>query len=141
MTGTEENKELVRRYLQAFNERDHGTLADLLAEDVVEHGVHEELHGADEVREFLESHFETFPDYTGSTDAVVAEDDTVVVRYTARGTRASESETGGDRTAEWTGMAMYRVEDERITEVWLEENRLRMLEQLDAVEPPAHLRL
>ncbi|PSQ83467.1 MAG: DUF4440 domain-containing protein, partial [Bacteroidetes bacterium QS_1_65_9] len=42
---------------------------------------------------------------------------------------------------EWTGMAMYRIADDRIAEVWLEEDRLALLEQLEAVDPPAHLRI
>jgi hypothetical protein len=38
-------------------------------------------------------------------------------------------------------MAMYRIEDGEIAEVWLEEDRLSLLEQLEAIDPPAHLRL
>jgi hypothetical protein len=38
-------------------------------------------------------------------------------------------------------MAIYRVEDDEIVEMWLEEDRLGLLEQLEAVDPPAHLRI
>ena len=144
-TNTSENPDLVRRYLKAFNDRDRETLADLLAEDVVEHGIDEELHGAGAIVDFLDGHFEAFPDYTGTTDAVVAEDDLVTVRYTAEGTHTGEyrgvEPTG--HAAEWTGIAMYRIEDDEIAEVWLEEDRLGLLEQLQLVTPPpqAHLRL
>ena len=135
--------DLVRRYLRAFNDRDEETLRELLADDVVEHGVHEELHGPDEVVAFLESYFETFPDYEGSTEAMIAEGDTVAVRYSARGTQSAELQdvepTG--QAVEWTGIAMYRIENGQIAEVWVEENRLEMLEQLQAVDPPAHLRI
>ena len=138
-----DNKELVREYLNAFNERDESTLADLLADDVVEHGIHEELRGPEEVIDFNRRHFEMFPDYTGSTETMVTEGDTVVVRYSVRGTHSGEFEdvepTG--HTAEWTGMVMYRIDDGRIAEVWVEEDRLGLLEQLEAVDPPAHLRL
>lgn len=144
MSSTEaENKELVRRYLEAFNERDQQTLSELLAADVVEHSIHEELHGFDEIWEFLQAHFETFPDYSGTTEAMVAEDDTVVVRYTVSGTHTGQyrdiQPTGHE--AEWTGMAMYRIEDGEIAEIWLEENRVKLLEHLEAIEPPGHLRL
>lgn len=142
MTATE-NRELVRRYLKAFNDRDHEALSELLADDVVEHGVHEELHGPEEIIDFLQSYFDTFPDYSGTTDTMIAEGETVAVRYSAEGTHSGEYQdiepTG--ETAEWTGMAMYRIEDDRIAEVWLEEDRLGLLEQLQAVDPPAHLRL
>ena len=137
------NTDLVKRYLNAFNERDRGTLTELLADDAVEHGVHETLRGPDEIVDFLESHFEVFPDYTGETEALVAEDDHVVVRYSATGTHSEAfhdvAPTG--QTVEWSGMAMYHIEDGEIAEVWLEENRLGLLEQLEAVDPPGHLRL
>lgn len=144
MSSSEEaNKDLVRQYLNAFNDQDRDRLSDFLADDVVQHGIHEELHGVDEIRDFLQRYFDVFPDYSGDTRATVAEGDTVVVRYSARGTHEGEyldvEPTGN--TAEWTGMVMYRIDDDRIVEIWLEENRLGLLEQLEAVDPPAHLRL
>jgi steroid delta-isomerase-like uncharacterized protein len=141
--STADNRELVRSYLEAFNERDWEALADHLAPDVVEHGVHDELHGPDAVVDFLRSHFEVFPDYSGTTEAMVAEGDTVVVRYTARGTHSDEYRDVGPtgHTVEWTGLVMYRIEDDHIAEVWLEEDRLGLLESLEAVDPPGHLRI
>ena len=142
-TAESEHTDLGRRYLDAFNDRDHETLATLLADDVVEHGIHEELHGVDEIVDFLQAHFEAFPDYSGTTEEVVAEGDTVVVRYRVSGTHSDEyrdvEPTG--HTVEWSGIAMYRIEDGRIAEIWLEEDRLGLLEQLEAVDPPAHLRI
>jgi steroid delta-isomerase-like uncharacterized protein len=141
--STESNRELVSRYLQAFNDRDRDTLAEVLAEDVVEHGVSDELHGVEEIMGFLDAHFEIFPDYTGTTEATVAEDDTVVVRYTVSGTHTGEYQgiepTG--HTVEWSGVGIYRIEDEEIAEIWLEEDRLGLLEGLEVVERPAHLRI
>lgn len=138
-----ENEQLVRRYLNAFNERDRETMSELLADDVVEHGAHEELHGAEEIFEFLDAHFETFPDYSGTTDAMVADGDTVAVRYTVSGTHTGEyldvEPTG--HTVEWTGMAMYRIDDGEIGEIWIESDRLGLLRQLEVVDPPAHLRI
>lgn len=143
MSSANANEQLVRQYLEAFNENDHERISELLADDVVEHGIHEELHGTDEILEFLQRHFDIFPDYSGKTEAVVTEDDTVVVRYTVSGTHRGEYlgvEPTGD-TAEWTGMAMYRIEDGEVAKIWLEEDRLGLLEQLHIVEPPAHLRI
>lgn len=139
----EENKELVRQYLKAFNRRDTEEMSELLTEDVVEHGITEELHGIDRILEFLDAHFDTFPDYAGTTETALAEGDTVAVRYTATGTHTGEYQdiepTG--HTVEWTGMAMYRVEDDKIAEIWIEEDRLGVLRQLEVVEPPAHFRV
>lgn len=140
-----DNEALVRQYLAAFNDRDRETLLDLLADDAVEHGVHEDISGADAIVEFLDGHFEAFPDYSGTTEATVADGDLVTVRYTARGTHTGEYKglepTG--HQAEWTGISIYRVEDGEIAEVWVEEDRLGLLEQLELVDRPphAHLRL
>lgn len=141
--STEANIELVRQYLDAFNRRDREAMTDVLADDVVEHGPHETLRGVDEILEFLDVHFEAFPDYSGQTDHVVAQDDKVVVRYTVGGTHSGTYQgiepTG--HTVEWTGLVMYRIEDDEIAEIWLEADRLGLLEQLEAFDPPAHLRV
>ncbi len=143
MSTPEDNKELVRQYLDAFNQRDRDRLTELLADDVVEHGTHENLHGPDEVFEYLDALFETFPDYSGTTEAISAEDDLVSIRYTVGGTHTGEYEdlepTGN--SVQWTGLGMYRIADGEIAEIWLEEDRMGLHEQLQVVEPPAHLRI
>lgn len=143
MSQTQDNKDIVLSYLDAFNDRDEELLTDHLADDVVEHGAHDELEGVDEILAFLEAHFRTFPDYSGETEAMLAEDDLVAVQYSVSGThtgRYRDIEPTGHKT-EWTGMAMYRIEGEEIAEIWIEEDRLGLLEQLEVVDPPAHLRV
>jgi steroid delta-isomerase-like uncharacterized protein len=143
MSTPEDTTELVQSYLRAFNDRDWEALTDHLAPDAVEHGVHETLDGPEEIVDFLRSYFEVFPDYEGSTETAVAEGDTVAVRYRATGTHSDQYHDVDPtaQTVEWSGMAMYRVEDGQIAEVWVEEDRLGLLEQLEAVDPPAHLRI
>lgn len=140
---TDRQKELVRRYLNAFNDKDRDALSDLVADDVVEHGTHWEVEGFEEFMTYVEENVTTFAEYTGTTEEMVAEDDTVVVRYTVSGTHEGEylgiEPTG--REVEWTGIAMYHIEDDEIAEIWIESDQLGLLEQLGLVEPPAHLRL
>jgi steroid delta-isomerase-like uncharacterized protein len=143
-TSETDNEALVRQYLDAFNDRDRDTMAELLADDVVEHGAHEELDGFDEIVDFLDTYFEVFPDYSGTAEQIIAEGDTVAVRFTARGTHTGEFrdvEPTGHK-AEWSGIAMYRIEDDEVAEIWVEEDRLEVLETLEAVDPAhAHLRV
>lgn len=140
-----ESKATVRKYLEAFNDRDREALESLIAEDAVEHGVHERLRGADAIIEYLVAHYEAFPDYAGEHEAIVAEDDLVTVRYTATGTHtgAFKGVEPTGRRVEWTGLSMYRIEDGQIVESWVEEDRLGLLEQLEMIDAndPAHLRL
>lgn len=135
----------VRSYLRAFNERDHDAIRDHVADDVVHHGIHEDLEGPDALLEYLERHFQAFPDYRGDMERLIADADCVCVRYTAAGTHTGEYE-GVEPTglaATWSGLAMYRVEDGEIAKIWIEEDRLGLLEQLEMLEDsvPAHLRL
>lgn len=139
----EQHKELVRQYLEAFNGKDREALSEVVADDVVEHGTHWEVEGFEEFIDYVEENVNTFADYTGTTEEMIAEDGTVTVRYTVRGTHEGEylgiEPTG--REVEWTGIAMYAVEDGEIAEIWIESDQLGLLEQLGLVEPPAHLRL
>lgn len=142
-TSSVSNKDIVREYLDAFNDQDRDALAEVVADDVVEHLPHEEVHGIDEFLENPWANLKAFPDYVGTTNVMMAEGDKVAVRYTVEGTHEGEYYTiqpTGQRV-EWTGMAMYRVEDDEIAEIWLEEDRLGLLDQLGVVEPPAHLRV
>lgn len=138
-------RSVVKTYLSAFNERDEATLSSVLADDVVEHGIHDTVRGIDAVIERLERHHTAFPDYSGTLHQMIVDDDLVSVRYTARGTHTGAyrdvEPTGLEAT--WTGLAMYRVDDDSIAEIWLEEDRLGLLEQLELVDKtkPAHLRL
>ncbi|MFC7116479.1 ester cyclase [Natronoarchaeum sp. GCM10025703] len=136
-------KQTVQNYLAAFNDQDEEALKEHLADDVVEHGIHDTHHGPEEVVELHRSHFDVFPDYSGSTEAMIAEDNIVTVRYTASGTQTAEFEDiePTQHKAEWSGMVQYRIEDDEIAEIWIEEDRLGLLEQLEAVDPPAHLRI
>ena len=137
------NTDVVKQYLNAFNDRNWEELPRFLADDVVEHGIHGKHRGAEEILKFLQRHFRIFPDYAGETEAIHAADDVVMVRYTATGTHTGEYhdvEPTGLKAA-WSGIAIYRVEDETIAEIWLEEDRLGLLEQLEAIDPPAHLRI
>ncbi|PSP83028.1 DUF4440 domain-containing protein [Halobacteriales archaeon QS_1_68_17] len=139
----QENKEMVRRYLDAFNDFDRDALSAVLADDVVEHGATREVEGFDEFVEFVDRNQDTFSGYTGSTEAICAEDDLVTVRYTVSGTHDGEylgiDPTGKDVT--WSGIAMYRIENGEIAEIWIEEDRLELLQQLEGYDPPAHLRI
>lgn len=142
---SEDTRAIVNTYLTAFNDRDEDVLSEVLADDVVEHGVHETVHGVEAVIDRLDRHHTAFPDYSGVLHETVAEGDIVCVRYSARGTHTGkyrEVEPTGLK-ATWTGIAMYRIEDGEIAEIWLEEDRLGLLEQLEYVDrtEPAHLRL
>lgn len=138
-TVTRTSKDVVQRGFDALNDRDREAFIELHADDAVVHAFGEEYHGIDAIVDEEFGIFDAFTDLTYTPEYVVAEDQTVAVRWTAAGTHDGEFdgiEATGEEV-EFPAMGMFRVEDERIADVWLVADRLGLMEQLGAVEPPA----
>ncbi len=144
---SKENKEIVRRYYEeALNENRAELLEELIAPDVVNHDplsdetlTPEEARGFDGFRRHVEVFHEAFPDGRVTIDDMIAEGDTVAARFTVEGThdgRFAGIEPSGNKIS-GSNMVFYRIEDGKIVERWLETDKLEMLEQLGAIEPPA----
>lgn len=140
MTTPDENKEIVRRYYEdAFNEERTDLLDELIAEDVVNHDpLSDDTLTADEARGFegfrrhVEVAHEGFPDAAVTIDEMIGEDDKVLVRFEFTGThegRFGGIEPTGERVS-GSNMALFRIEDGKIVERWLESDNLEMLQQL-----------
>ena len=56
---------------------------------------------------------------------------------TAAPTPAPSSTTPTGNHAEWLGIAIYTLRDDRITDAWFAEDILGLLIQLGAIAPPA----
>lgn len=139
MTTTERtNKTRLEQGFDALNEQDREAFVSLHTEDVVVHADDEAVRGIDDVANMEFAFFNAFPDLTLAIDAMVAEGDTVAARWTVTGTHEGPFkglEPTGE-TVEFSNMGMFRFVDGQVAEVWLEGDRLGMLEQLGAVESP-----
>ena len=118
MTTTEANKSVVRRYVDAFNRGDVGTLRELFAPEAVIQGVlkkgqmDEILPIWKELHDGLATHLEI--------EEIVAEGDLVAARYTERGTFQGTflgSQLTG-RSAELVAMEWFVVRAGRIHRRW-----------------------
>jgi len=139
-TSIQDKKAVVQRVEAMVNDQDLDVVPELFAEDLVVrfHGGREELQGRDEFSAYLAETFEAFPDLSMTFEELVGEGDTVVVRYTGRGTHVGEyrgvKPTG--QSVDLSGMRIARVEDGNITEAWGQRDDLGVLAQLGVVEPP-----
>lgn len=140
MTTPDENKEIVRRYYEeAFNEGRTELLEELIGEDVVNHDpISDETLTPEEARGFngfvhhVEAARGAFPDATVTIEDMIAEDDTVLVRFTFEGTNEG-SFAGFEPTnerVETSNMVLMRLEDGKIVERWEESDNLDFLQQL-----------
>ena len=142
--STEQNKELIRRYIEAIdaNESDDWSVVDeYIAEDFVAHNP--PLPGVTLDRDGMKQAAEMFRVATPGSHEIrmqVAEGDLVVSHILGRGIHASDllgiPATG--REVETDGIAIHRVRDGKIVEYWSVTDVARVLQQVGALPgPPA----
>lgn len=142
-TTTQDSKEVVRRSIEeAWNEEDIELVDELVAPDGVQHDptLPDLPRGPDAMKQSIRLYHAAFPDATIEIEQMVAEDDTVAVRWIGRGTHEGElmgvEPTGNE--VEVRGIQFSRVEDGKIAESWIVYDSLGMLQQVGAVpEQPA----
>jgi steroid delta-isomerase-like uncharacterized protein len=136
---SEENKALVRRYVEAFNQGDPDALDELLVPDYVDHNIFPDQEpGLEGYKQAVAGFFSAFPDASITVEDMIAEADKVVTRYTFRGTHQGElmgiAPTGTEVTA--TGIGVHRVAEDMLVEEWGTRDDLGMLQQLGAIPEP-----
>jgi steroid delta-isomerase-like uncharacterized protein len=128
------NKELSRRFTELFSTGDEARADEVLSPDVVMYGSVPggELDGLDAVKGFVAEYRASFPDNTSSVQQQIAEGDTVVTRWRARGTHRGEfgSIPPTGRRYEIHGVTIERIADGKIAEVWAVWDGLELLGQL-----------
>ena len=140
MTSLDGNKALARRYIEeVFNRGNLSAVDDTMAPDVVYHDSLSDspLQGREGAKAFAAALRQSFPDLHLDIEDVIAEDDRVVLRWTARGTHRGAflgvPPTGA--AVRFTGIDIVRIADGRIQEGWAEESNLATLGQLGVPLP------
>ena len=137
---TEELASRARRVVaEVLNGEDGDAMAELLADDVVVHGLGsgEDTKGVEAFAEGLAAWRVAVPDSEDTVDDAVAEGDTVVLFCTRRGTL--ESEYPGvpagavGNSFEIVVVHKFRFEDWRVAEWWRLADALGMARQLGAL--------
>jgi steroid delta-isomerase-like uncharacterized protein len=138
--STQLNKEVVRRaYTELVNEGNYENIEDICHEDYFDHT---QPPGWPTDREGLRQqllYFRTaFPDINVTFEAIIAEDDVVMLRQTMRGTHLGEffgiPPTG--KQVAMTGMHLFRILDGRLVEHQANNDDLGLLRQLGAIPAP-----
>ena len=142
MTATTNGKheKVVRGSYEAWDEQDIDAFEDVYAADVVHHVL--DIDGRDELEAVAGGWFEAFPDLSHTVEATVAEGDWVCTRFKIAGTHEREFQgiepTG--ETFELFGIAMERVEEEKIVERWVLEEQLDLTMESASSENEALVR-
>jgi steroid delta-isomerase-like uncharacterized protein len=137
----EANKDLVRQFTEAANAADWDALSEILTEDFTRHSAATagpEVTSRDEFIELQKSFLVSFPDQQVTMQQLIAEGDRVAGLATYSGTQTGPM---GDMPAtgnavESPFLGIFRIEDGRIAELWVEWDNVAMLTQLGLFPPP-----
>lgn len=134
--GTQENKVTVRSLIEeAFDKGNLSAIDELIADEYVNHAAGTEVHGREGMKAFVTTYRSAFPGYDCLIEDQIAEGDTVVTRWTVRGTQDGElmgiPPTG--KRVSVPGVVIDRLADGRLVETWLQADFLGMLQQLGAI--------
>jgi steroid delta-isomerase-like uncharacterized protein len=139
---SEENKALIRRYIEAIDGNDSSDwsiIDEFVAENVIVHNP--QLPGVTADRDGIKQAAEMFRQATPGrheTQLQIAEGDLVVSVIVGRGIHAGEllgiPATGNE--VETEGIAIHRIADGKIAEYWAVTDTARVLQQVGALPPP-----
>jgi steroid delta-isomerase-like uncharacterized protein len=137
--SAEENKELVRRFVEEFwNEGNAAAADELMAVDAEIHMPTGELVDLDGLKGFAGAFRGSFPDWHSTFEELIAEGDRVAERWTGRGTHRGELQgiAPTDRRVEVPGSVFYRIVDGKIMEFRGQLDMMGLMQQLGAIPSP-----
>jgi predicted ester cyclase len=139
---TNQNREIIKRFVEAGNARDFGALRALVSPTFERHcpaTPDVEVHSLDDFVRFLKSDLEAFPDNRVTLTTLVAEGEHVAVGGTYTGTQRGPfgpfPPSGRRVTCEFGGI--FRIESGTVAHLRLTWDNLGVLSQLGHLPPSA----
>jgi predicted ester cyclase len=136
--GIEENKAVIRRWVEVTNAQDMDALVELFTPDTFDHVGRQA--GPDWWRQVYGFLYATLPDWQCTLDDLVGDGDQVVARLTVRGTHLGSeipflrgiAPTG--KPVAWTQHHSFRLVNGKIAEHWANRDDLGFLRQVTSSE-------
>ncbi|MDQ3258815.1 MAG: ester cyclase [Acidobacteriota bacterium] len=127
------NKEVVLRFMSLMDGHDFTALDEVLAPDL-----QFQLGAAHldrkQIKDLIRMFYAAFPDFTHTAEELLSVGDRIVLRTTNRATHSGDFQgiapTG--RRISFGQIAIYRMADGKISEVWEEADLLGLMQQLGA---------
>ncbi len=133
--SVEEIKAIVERFFDELWIEKNIAIGDELPDDVVLHTFGTTARGRDAWAQTVLPLQTGFPDIRFEVEFSIAEADKVAVRWSAEGTHGAEfrgiAPTG--RAVKFAGVAIYRVADGKIVEMWSQPDSLGLLQQIGEI--------
>jgi steroid delta-isomerase-like uncharacterized protein len=136
--SVEENKTIIRRWVEGINKHDLSIVDKVVSGDYVYHGPGgQDVKGPESFKQLATASLTGLPDLHYAIEDMVAEGDKVAVRYTMTATHKGEYRgippTG--KRIKTTSAIFYRIADGKIVEALPYSDSLAMYQQM-GVSPP-----
>lgn len=136
---TQENKDIISHFYKEMEEKGNlDIIEEILATNCVLHfpgGI--DLYGPEGYKEFRAPLDAALPDLKHSIEDIIVEGEKVVVRFMLRGTYRGEfmgiAPTG--KQVILTSIAIYRLADGKVVEVWCNADDFGLMQQLGVIPP------
>jgi predicted ester cyclase len=136
------NKELSKKVVTRFFEdvlirHDSDVLTEIISSNILIHPTampcEAIYYGFKGIKDWLGESWKSFPDLTIIDYYAVAQGNIVAVRWTAQGTSQGQFMMlpPTDKTVKYTGVSMFRIEEDKIAEIWDTRNTLGIMRQLN----------
>jgi steroid delta-isomerase-like uncharacterized protein len=135
--STEQNRSIVRRWIEeGWNKGNPAIVDQLYAPDYVQYeSSPTPVTSREALKQYVAGYRAAFPDMHFTMDDLIAEGDKVVWRFTSSGTHDGPfmgiPPTG--KPCSVTGIVIFRLENSRIAEAWVNIDALALLQQLGVV--------
>lgn len=130
------NIKLIKRWFdEVWNARRIETIDELLSPNFIGHYEHEEILGSQQWREqFFDPMIQAIPDFRVEILDMVADGNTVVTRWQAKGVLSGElfGVTPSNETFEFSGVSWVKIADGKIVENWNNWNMSYLFRQIQS---------
>lgn len=134
----EENKAIVQRFVEAYNNRSLDLFDDLVAPDYIDHAHQQQ--GLESFKQLFKLAFKAFPDWHENIEDIIAERDKVWVCVKATGTHTGEWNLLGvtlSPTGKKVTMMMvfiWRIAGGKLVEGWEVDDGLDLFNHIGVIE-------
>ena len=136
---SEENKAIVRRWVEAFNDGNVDAVDELVTDSYVRHDPNSpEVRGPEQEKQLIAMYRSAFPDLYFTIEDMIAEGDKVVIRVGIHATHKGEllGIPPTDKQLTFTSTEIFRLAEGKIDEQWVNFDALGMMQQLGVIPAP-----
>lgn len=138
--STEQNKSIVRRWIEeGWNKHNLNVIDEVYAPNFIQHEPEPQtVNNREALKQYVGAYLTAFPDLQLFIEDLIAEGDKVVWRFVSNGTHSGPF-MGMPATGKRgiiTGIVVFRLENSRIAESWVNIDALGLLQQLGVIPMP-----